>query len=134
MFNKKSLKIVALTLTCIMVSFIQATTRITVTNETFKTLVLYFDSMVYKRPQTEMILPKQTRSIYLEDYTDKDITKNITLEVRGGSAEPVTWSFSQTDLRDNMSLIFSKAEQKPLNLTVIKPNGHTKVLDPISLQ
>jgi hypothetical protein len=79
-----------------------------------------------------MLLPKQTRSISLEDYSDIDITKNITLEVKGGAIEPVTWSFAQTDLRDNMTLIFSRSEARPLRLTLIKPDGTTKVVDPIS--
>lgn len=117
---------------CIKGSMLDAATRITATNGTFKTLVLYFDSAIYKRPQTEMLTPKQTRSIYLDDYSNIDITKNITLEVRGGTANPVTWSFAQQDLRDNMKLIFSKTEQGPLNLTIIKPNGATKVAAPIS--
>lgn len=88
--------------------------------------------MVYKRPQTEMLLPKQTGSVYLEDYSDIDITKDITLEVRGAGPDPVTWSFAQNDLRDNMTLIFSKTGDNPLRLTIIKPTGTMRVVDPIS--
>jgi hypothetical protein len=116
------------------VSSLHAGTRLTVTNETFKTVTLYFDSQIYKRPQIERFLPKQTRSVYLEDYSDKDITKDITLEARGGTWGSVTWSFAQTDLKDNMALVFSQTEQRPLKLTVIKPNGQTRVIDPISRQ
>jgi hypothetical protein len=107
-------------------------TRITVTNETLKTIVLYFDSMIYKRPQVETLLPTQTRSIYLEDYSDKDITKNITIEARQTSGDSTTWSFAQTDLRTNMTLIFSSQNDGPLKLTVIRPNGTTRVIDPIT--
>ena len=124
---------VTLTLLCATSSMLySASTRITVTNETFKTLVLYFNSMVYKRPQTEMLLPKQTGSVYLEDYSDIDITKDITLEVRGACPDPVTWSFAQTDLRDNITLIFSKPRDKPLKLTIINPTGTMRVVDPIA--
>lgn len=107
-------------------------TRITVTNETLKTIVLYFDSMIYKRPQVETLLPTQTRSIYLEDYSDKDITKNITIEARQTSGDSTTWSFAQTDLRTNMTLIFSHQNKDLLKLTVIRPNGTTRVVDPIT--
>lgn len=107
-------------------------TRIKVTNETLKTIVLYFDSMIYKRPQVETLLPAQTRSIYLEDYSDKDITKNITIEARQTSGDSTTWSFAQTDLRTNMTLIFSHQNENLLKLTVIRPNGTTRVVDPIT--
>jgi hypothetical protein len=107
-------------------------TRITVTNETSKTIVLYFDSMIYKRPQVETLLPTQTRSIYLEDYSDKDITKNITIEARQTTGDSTTWSFAQTDLRTNMTMIFSKQREKQLTLTIIRPNGTTRVVDPIT--
>lgn len=107
-------------------------TRIMVTNETLKTIVLYFDSMIYKRPQVETLLPTQTRSIYLEDYSDKDITKNITIEARQTSGDSTTWAFAQTDLRTNMTLIFSSQNDGPLKLTVIRPNGTTRVIDPIT--
>lgn len=124
---------VTLTLICaISCTVYSVSTRITITNETYKTLVLYFDSIIYKRPQTEMLLPKQTRSVFLEDYSDIDVTKDITIEARGSFADPVTWSFAQSDLRDNMTLIFSKTGNRPLSLTVIKPNGTMRVIDPIS--
>jgi hypothetical protein len=107
-------------------------TRIKVTNETLKTIVLYFDSMIYKRPQVETLLPTQTRSIYLEDYSDKDITKNITIEARQTSGDSTTWSFAQTDLRTNMTLIFSHQNKDRLKLTIIRPNGTTRIVDPIT--
>ena len=107
-------------------------TRIMVTNETLKTIVLYFDSMIYKRPQVETVLPKQTRPIYLEDYSDKDITKNITIKARQTSGNSTTWSFAQTDLRTNMTLIFSHQNKDHLKLTVIRPNGTTRIVDPIT--
>ena len=129
-------KIVKLTLISLVICLtynITGTTRLTVKNDTFKTLILYFDSVIYKRPQTETLLPKQTKSVFLDDYTDKDITKPITIEAHGGgSAGPVMWSFAQTDLRDNMVLIFSMPEQRPLMLTIIKPNGNSTVQDPIA--
>lgn len=131
MYKSAKLALVA-TAACI-TGLLTCSTRLSVKNNTFKTIVLYFDSMVYKRPQTESLLPKQTRSVYLEDYTDKDITKPITVEARGGgSTEPVTWSFAQQDLRDNMVLIFSKPKQQTLRLTIIKPNGTSSVKKPIS--
>ena len=128
-------KIIALTLSCIASSMLYAASiKLTVTNETFKTLILYFDSMVYKKPQRELLLPKQTRSIFLEDYIDVDITKDITIEARGASPNSVTWSFAQTDLRDNMTLIFSKNANNALKLTIIKRNGATRIVYPISRQ
>ena len=117
---------------CLTGNVLSTSTKITVVNETLKTLVLYFDSMIYKRPQTEMLIPKQTRSVYLDDYTNKDITKNITIEARGATLQPVIWSFAQTNLRDNMTLIFSITKSQTLKLTIIKPDGRTKVVDPIS--
>ena len=133
MNNKLFFKFFALTLVCTLSTTLYSiSTRITVTNETFKTLVLYFNSMVYKRPQIETLLPKQTRSVFLEDYSDIDITKDISIEARGAAGEPVTWSFAQTDLKDRMVMIFSKTGTRPLRLTIIKPNGTTRVVDPIS--
>lgn len=107
-------------------------TRIKVRNETLKTLVLYFDSTIYKRPQIEKILPQQTRSVRLEDYSDKDVTKNITIEAWGTFGNSVTWSFTQYDLRDNMTLNFSKLGDGPLTLTVISPKGSRKMVAPVS--
>jgi hypothetical protein len=100
-----------------------ATIRIRVANETFKTIVIHIDSVIYKRPQVETLLPKQTRSISLEDYSDKDITKSITIEAHQTSGESASWSFTQTDLRTNMKLIFSDQDGAGLKLTVIRPNG-----------
>ncbi len=127
-----TLSLASLTASIVYSSSITSSNRITVTNDTFKTLILYFDSMIYKRPQIERLIPKQTRSIFLEDYSDKDITKNITIEVRGATGEPTTWAFSQTALSANIKLIFSKTGDRPLRLTIIKPSGATRIVDPIS--
>lgn len=135
MNNNIFFKSIALMLICLASSALYSvSTKLTVTNETHKTLILYFDSMIYKKPQRELLLPKQTRSIFLEDYTDVDITKDITIEARGASPNSVTWSFAQTDLRDNMTLIFSKNGNNALKLTIIKRNGATRIVDPISRQ
>lgn len=88
--------------------------------------------MVYKRPQIERVLPKQTRSVFLEDYSDVDITKNITIETRGASGYPTTWSFAQTNFSNNMTLLFSETDENSLILTVIKPNGSARIATPIS--
>jgi hypothetical protein len=111
-------------------STIHASIQLKLENKTPVKLQITFTSAIYHRPQITTILANRIGKFWLEDLTDKDITKDTTVEVTGAKLQTKSWTFRQIDLINNMKLIFSVTEDNMLTLTVEKPSGATFILQP----
>lgn len=111
-------------------STIHASIQIKLENKTPVKLQITFTSAVYHRPQVTTVSAGHRGKFWLEDLTDKDITKDTTVEVSGAKLQPRSWSFRQIDLINNMILSFSVTEDNMLTLTVEKPSGATFLQQP----
>jgi hypothetical protein len=129
MNNHVGVKLILINFFCLTITQ-QASIQLKLENNTPVKLQVTFTSAVYNRPQVTTVPAGRTGKFWLDDLTDKDITKDTTVEVIGTKLQPRSWTFRQIDLINNMKLIFSVTEDNMLTLTVEKPSGATFIHQP----
>ena len=104
--------------------------RIELKNNTAIQLKIAFTCAIYKTPTIVTIRANGQGKAYLDDLTDKDITKDTTVKATGNKLHPASWTFKQTELPFIKSLTFATDDNNMFALTIEKSNGATYIQQP----